>query len=123
MSKEAEEFFRKKTIENAKTPRMKKFLALVNIEAEGIIMQEYADQQLRLYQHPVEGVNQTMQVSNEQCNIKRVICCGVLEKMNLEWMVLDDGTKCMPFIYGKDQIMYRVNNCPSCGVNVRSATI
>jgi hypothetical protein len=49
MSKEAEEFFRQKTIENAKRPRMKKFLALVNREAEGKIMQEYADQQLRLY--------------------------------------------------------------------------
>jgi hypothetical protein len=49
MSKEAEEFFRQKTIENAKRPRMKKFLALVNREAEGKIMQEYADQQLLLY--------------------------------------------------------------------------
>jgi len=49
MSKEAEEFFRQKTIENAKRPRMKKFLALVSREAEGKILQEYADQQLRLY--------------------------------------------------------------------------
>lgn len=49
MSKEAEEFFKQKTIENAKRPRMKKFLALVNRETEGGIMQEYADQQLRLY--------------------------------------------------------------------------
>jgi hypothetical protein len=49
MSKEAEEFFRQKTIENAKRPRMKKFLALVNREAEGKILQEYADKQLRLY--------------------------------------------------------------------------
>jgi len=49
MSKEAEEFFRQKTIENAKKPRMKKFLALVNREAEGKILQEYADQQLLLY--------------------------------------------------------------------------
>lgn len=49
MSKEAEEFFRQKTIENAKRPRMKKFLALVDREAEGKILQEYADQQLRLY--------------------------------------------------------------------------
>jgi hypothetical protein len=49
MSKEAEEFFRQKTIENAKRPEMKKFLALVNREAEGRILQEYADQQLRLY--------------------------------------------------------------------------
>ena len=48
MSKEAEEFFRQKTIENAKRPRMKKFLALVNREAEGKILQEYDDQQLTL---------------------------------------------------------------------------
>ena len=48
MSKEAEEFFIQKTIENAKRPRMKKFLALVNREAEGKILQEYADQQLIL---------------------------------------------------------------------------
>ena len=34
MSKEAEDFFRQKTIENAKRPRMKKFLALVNREEE-----------------------------------------------------------------------------------------
>lgn len=49
MSKEAEEFFRQKTIENATRPRMKKFLALVNREIEGKIMQEYADQQLKLH--------------------------------------------------------------------------
>ena len=49
MSKEAEKFFIQKTIENAKRPRMKKFLALVNREAEGKILQEYADKQLQLY--------------------------------------------------------------------------
>jgi hypothetical protein len=49
MSKEAEEFFKQKTIENAETPRMKKFLALVNREAEGKILQEYAEQQLILH--------------------------------------------------------------------------
>ena len=48
MSKEAEEFFRQKTIENAKRPKIKKFLALVDREAEGKILQEYADQQLTL---------------------------------------------------------------------------
>ena len=47
MSKEAEEFFIQKTIENAKRPRMKKFLALVNREEEGKIMQEYTDKKLR----------------------------------------------------------------------------
>ena len=49
MSKEAEEFFRQNTIENAKRPRMKKFLALVDREEEGKIMQEYTDKQLLLY--------------------------------------------------------------------------
>tara|TARA_R110002153_G_scaffold191327_3_gene344326 strand:+ start:608 stop:1027 length:420 start_codon:yes stop_codon:yes gene_type:complete len=49
MSKEAEEFFMQKTIENAKRPRMKKFLALVNREQEGKIMKEYTDKQLLLY--------------------------------------------------------------------------
>jgi len=46
MSKEAECFFRQKTIENAKSPRKKKFLALVNREAEGKILQEYANKSL-----------------------------------------------------------------------------
>jgi hypothetical protein len=47
------------------------------------------------------------------------ICCGVLEQMNLGWMKLEDGTKCMPFIYGKGTEKLRVNNCPSCGKYVR----
>lgn len=52
------------------------------------------------------------------------ICCGVLEKMDLNWMTLEDGSKCMPFIYGKnDDNMYRVNNCPSCGKYVREVII
>jgi hypothetical protein len=55
--------------------------------------------------------------------IADVICCGVLENMKIEWMVTEDGIKCMPFIYGKDQQMYRVNKCPSCGADVRNATI
>jgi len=46
--------------------------------------------------------------------IHNVVCCGVLEKMNLGWMKLEDGTKCMPYIKGRlDELMYRVNNCPS----------
>ena len=50
--------------------------------------------------------------------------CGVLEKMKIEWMVMEDGTKCMPFIYAKwPQDIYRVNKCPSCGADVRSATM
>jgi len=49
MSKEAKEFFRQKTIDNATRPKMKESLALVNREEEGRIMQEYADEQLRLH--------------------------------------------------------------------------
>lgn len=63
------------------------------------------------------------EAQNSALNIADVICCGVLEKMKIEWMQLEDGTKCMPFIWGKDEQMYRVNNCPSCGTNVRSAMI
>ncbi len=47
MSKEAEEFFRQKTIENATRPRMKKFLALVNREAEGKILEDYCKEKQR----------------------------------------------------------------------------
>lgn len=52
------------------------------------------------------------------------ICCGFLEKMELGWMKLEDGTKCMPYIKGhSDEAMYRVNNCPSCGKYVREAMV
>lgn len=53
-----------------------------------------------------------------------VICCGVLERMNLGWMRLEDGTRCMPYIKGhSDENMYRVNNCPSCGKYVRDVMV
>ena len=53
-----------------------------------------------------------------------VICCGVLEKMRLGWMKLEDGTRCMPYIKGhSDENMYRVNNCPSCGKYVRDVMV
>ena len=39
----------------------------------------------------------------------KVICCGVLEELDMEWMVTKDGTVLMPFIEGKDGIRYRVN--------------
>jgi hypothetical protein len=47
MSEEAEEFFKKKTIENATRPRMKKFLALVDREAEGKILEDYHNEKQR----------------------------------------------------------------------------
>jgi len=53
-----------------------------------------------------------------------VICCGVLERMELGWMKLEDGSKCMPYIKGNnDNNKYRVNNCPCCGAYVRDCTI
>lgn len=53
-----------------------------------------------------------------------VICCGVLERMQLGWMSLEDGARCMPYIKGhSDDNMYRVNNCPSCGKYVRDVMI
>lgn len=56
--------------------------------------------------------------------IKGQVCCGVLERMNLGWMRLEDGSKCMPYIKGhSDENMYRVNNCPSCGKYVRDIMI
>jgi hypothetical protein len=55
---------------------------------------------------------------------KEVICCGVLERMNIQWMRMDDGTLCVPYINGhSDDNMYRVNNCPSCGKDVRDVII
>lgn len=53
-----------------------------------------------------------------------VICCGVLEQMNIGWMGLEDGSKCMPYIKGhSDETRYRVNNCPSCGKYVRDIIV
>jgi hypothetical protein len=56
--------------------------------------------------------------------IAEVICCGALEEMNLRWMYLDDQTKCMPHIKNiQEDKDFRVNFCPVCGKNVRSAMI
>lgn len=57
--------------------------------------------------------------------VKTDICCGILEQMNLGWMKLEDGTKCMPFIRGisDGNNMYRVNYCPSCGKDIREAVV
>lgn len=73
----------------------------------------------------MENTNETLnQVDNSALHKTNVICCGVLEKMNLGWMKLEDGTKCMPYIKGhSDEVMYRVNNCPSCGKYVRDVMV
>ena len=64
------------------------------------------------------------QTENNPCTMHDVACCGVLEKMNLGWMKLEDGTRCMPYIKGRlGDVMYRVNNCPSCGKYVRDVRI
>ena len=53
-----------------------------------------------------------------------IICCGILEKMQLGWMKFENGTKCMPHIHGhSDDNLYRVNNCPSCGKYVGDVMI
>ena len=55
---------------------------------------------------------------------KKIVCCGFLERMDIGWMELENGDKCMPFIKGKDEAnMYRVNNCPSCGKYIRDIII
>lgn len=60
----------------------------------------------------------------KQLSENEVVCCGILEKMNINWMVLEDGTKIMPFITDKiNDTNWRVNNCPSCGAYIRDCTI
>ena len=64
------------------------------------------------------------QVPKQALRKTDVICCGVLERMQLGWMQLEDGTRCMPYIKGhSDENMYRVNNCPSCGKYVRDIMV
>lgn len=64
------------------------------------------------------------QVPKQALRKTGVICCGVLGRMQLGWMKLEDGTRCMPYIKGhSDENMYRVNNCPSCGKYVRDVMV
>ena len=59
------------------------------------------------------------QVPKQALRKTDIICCGVLERMQLE-----DGTRCMPYIKGhSDENDYRVNNCPSCGKYVRDVMV
>jgi hypothetical protein len=55
-------------------------------------------------------------------------CCKVFEKLaeEFDWMsYVDNGEKIliMPHIVGTDYIKYRINNCPSCGAEVRDIEI
>ena len=83
-------------------------------------MEEYA--KIKLSERQQQPVPE--KAPESALRIADVVCCGVLEKMNLGWMKLEDGTKCMPYIKGhSDEIMYRVNNCPSCGKYIRDVMI
>ena len=69
-----------------------------------------------------ENISDTNQA--EQLRENAVICCGNLEKMNIDWMITEDGVKLMPFISDKiDNTNWRVNHCPSCGFYVRDCVI
>lgn len=66
----------------------------------------------------------SLENENQPSCLGDVICCGVLELMELGWMKLENGTKCMPYIKGhSDENRYRVNNCPSCGKYVRDVLV
>ena len=61
---------------------------------------------------------------NKHENGNGVICCGALEGLNIKWLYLADQTKCIPHIKNiQEDIDLRVNFCPVCGTNVRSAII
>lgn len=65
-----------------------------------------------------------LEAQNQPSRLGDFICCGVLERMELGWMKLGDGRKCMPYIDGHSvENKFRVNNCPSCGKYVRDAMI
>ena len=55
-------------------------------------------------------------------------CCDIFPKIarSFDWLKREDSNKnhvfCMPHIVS-DGIMYRVNNCPSCGKEIRSIEI
>ena len=73
---------------------------------------------------PSNGIRTIDTTSSQTIAKPNVICCGVLERMQLGWMKLEDGRKCMPYIDGhSDENMYRVNNCPSCGKYVRDVIV
>lgn len=53
-----------------------------------------------------------------------VICCGILEELDIRWMYLDTQTKCLPHIKNIQQDKdFKVNFCPVCGKNVRGVMI
>lgn len=51
-------------------------------------------------------------------------CCDVLEKLDIGWMKFEDGSRCAPYIMGKNSDdMWRVNHCPSCGEYIREIVL
>ena len=56
----------------------------------------------------------TDKTTEKPCTIHNVVCCGVLEKMNLGWMKLEDGTKCIDiFLYSCFNINLLLNRFSS----------
>lgn len=52
------------------------------------------------------------------------ICCGVLEELDILWLTLEDGTKCIPVIKGSVYtILHRLNYCPFFGTYIRDIVI
>lgn len=55
-------------------------------------------------------------------------CCDIFTKMaqNFSWMSYtndkNESILCMPYLL-KDNKMYRINHCPSCGKEIRSIEI
>ncbi len=55
---------------------------------------------------------------------ENVICCGILEKMEIRWMYIDDETKVLPHLLSKEgDTRYKVNYCPSCGKDIAGIQI
>ena len=51
-------------------------------------------------------------------------CCVYILQLDLGWFFTDKGERCLPFIKSKDEdVMFRVNYCPSCGKNIRDIMI
>lgn len=63
------------------------------------------------------------QKETKKVNTGGKICCGILEKMIIPGMEMEDGTKAILFIPGDDGNNYRVNYCPSCGAYIRDMQV
>lgn len=50
-------------------------------------------------------------------------CCPALRRMKIRWFTGENWIKYMPSIEGKDDKIYRVNYCPSCGAYIRNIAL